>query len=91
MLRIYSGAVVRERVGYDGLDHHFLHFLRSIRHLCLSLSLSLSESHTNEQSYLHCNKRGWQRAACVYVTSLAILTARGKLAGVTNDKESVLL
>ena len=40
--------------------------------------------------------RKWIGSAAyiVYVTSLAILrmvTARGKLAGVTNDKESVLL
>ena len=37
----------------------------------------------------------WRRRYIVYVMSLAILpctvTARGKLAGVTNDKESVLL
>ena len=57
MLRIYSGAVVRERVGYDGLDHHFLHFLRSIRHLCLSLSLSLRITH--ERTVLPALQQTW--------------------------------
>ena len=44
--------------------------------------------HTHHRLYID------NAAYIVYVTSLAILrtvTARGKLAGVTNDKESVLL
>ena len=44
---------------------------------------------------IDCTRKWIGNAAyIVYVTSLAILrtvTARGKLAGVTNDKESVLL